>query len=116
MVGVFAFAVYILSYSFGIASPTVRIEHVEPIGSTTSPLDAFQIQAPLRKSYDGVSCQQIIVQHNFAASYGTPYVGKKFELCLSTQLMKSRNIHTTQGLRVHYNHLQPLIHLDWHQL
>jgi hypothetical protein len=43
-------------------------------GSTLS-LDIFQVEAPLRKSYDGTSCKQVVIQHEFAASYGTPYVG-----------------------------------------
>lgn len=41
----------------------------------TGLLDVFQVQAPLRTSYEGAACQQIIVQHEFAASYGTPFVG-----------------------------------------
>lgn len=43
--------------------------------STTPPQDVFQVEAPLRSSYDDVSCEQVILQHEFAASYGTPYVG-----------------------------------------
>lgn len=37
--------------------------------------DVFQVEAPLRASYEGASCQQVIVEHEFAASYGSPYVG-----------------------------------------
>ncbi|CAG8954088.1 hypothetical protein HYFRA_00009192 [Hymenoscyphus fraxineus] len=40
-----------------------------------SPLEVFQVEAPLRATYEGASCQQVVVQHEFAASYGTPYVG-----------------------------------------
>lgn len=40
------------------------------------PLEVFQIQAPLRDSYDGATCSQTIVQKNFTNSYGSPYVGK----------------------------------------
>lgn len=39
------------------------------------PLEVFQIQAPLRESYDGAACSQAIVQHDFTNSYGSPYVG-----------------------------------------
>ncbi|KAK0128346.1 hypothetical protein ONS95_000319 [Cadophora gregata] len=38
-------------------------------------LEVFQVEAPLRKSYDGASCKQVILQHDFTASYGSPYVG-----------------------------------------
>lgn len=75
MICVFGFAVFILSYGFGVASPTVGIEHTESSGSATRQLDVLQVQAPIRKSYEGTSCQRVIVQHNFAASYGTPFVG-----------------------------------------
>lgn len=37
--------------------------------------NVFQVQTPLRASYEGAACQQVIVQHEFAASYGTPFVG-----------------------------------------
>jgi hypothetical protein len=40
------------------------------------PLEVFQVQQPLRKSYEGSSCQQVVLQHDFAASYGSPYAGK----------------------------------------
>lgn len=84
MISVFAFAVFILSYSFGtFASPALEIGYTQSNGTTTPPLDVFQVQAPLRASYEGESCQQVIVQHNFAASYGTPYVGKNFKLCFN---------------------------------
>jgi len=76
MVSVFAFAVFILSYSFGVASPTSGIEGVQLSSSTTPPLNVFEVQAPLRKNYEDTACQQVIVQHNFAASYGTPFVGR----------------------------------------
>jgi hypothetical protein len=44
---------------------------------STPILDIFQVEAPLRKSYDGTSCKQVVIQHEFAASYGTPYVGMR---------------------------------------
>jgi hypothetical protein len=79
IVSVFVFAAFILSYSFGIsASPTVGIEDAQSNETTTPPLDVFQVQAPLRASYEGANCKQVIVQHNFAASYGTPYIGEDF--------------------------------------
>ena len=42
----------------------------------TELLEVFQVEAPLRKNYDGTSCKQVILQHDFTASYGSPYVGK----------------------------------------
>ena len=42
---------------------------------STEILDVFQVEAPLRKSYDDTSCKQVILQHDFTASYGSPYVG-----------------------------------------
>lgn len=76
MVCIFMLTLFMLNYGFGGASSSVAIGNPSPDGSTTSPLDVFQIQAPLRKSYEGASCQQVVVQHNFAASYGTPYIGE----------------------------------------
>jgi hypothetical protein len=117
MISIFAFAVCILSYSFGIfASPTLGIEYTPTSSSTTKPLDVFQVQAPLRATYEGASCQQVILQHNFAASYGAPYVGKIFKLYFNNELMKSRILLSTRGLRFHNHHFQPLGHLNWYQL
>ena len=42
-------------------------------------LDIFEVQAPLRSSYGGAACQQVIVEHEFAASYGTPFLGMHFQ-------------------------------------
>ncbi|KUI55353.1 Peptide-N4-(N-acetyl-beta-glucosaminyl)asparagine amidase A [Cytospora mali] len=39
------------------------------------PLEVFQVEAPVRQTYDGAACSSIIVQHDFTASYGTPFVG-----------------------------------------
>lgn len=39
-------------------------------------LDVFQVQAPLRKSYEGASCERTIVEHVFA-SYGDAFVGNE---------------------------------------
>ena len=83
----FAFAVFILSYGFGVASPAAGVESVQLSGSSPPPLDVFEVQAPLRKSYEGTACQQVIVQHNFAASYGTPFVGG----CLLTLRLRTAN-------------------------
>jgi len=118
MIGVFGFAVFISSYGFGVTSPTIGIEHAEASGSVTQPLDVLQVQAPIRKSYEGTSCQRVIVQHNFAASYGTPFVGGHFLYFRqhNRPLMKNRNILTPKELRVHHNYLQSLSHFNRHQL
>lgn len=42
---------------------------------STEVLEVFQVEAPLRKSYDDTSCKQVIMEHDFTASYGSPYVG-----------------------------------------
>jgi hypothetical protein len=39
-------------------------------------LEVVQAQVPPRQNYEGVSCQQTILQHTFSGSYGAPYVGK----------------------------------------
>jgi hypothetical protein len=57
--------------SRAILDGTVRLN----LSSTTAPLEVFQVETPLRKSYDGAVCEQGIVQHDFSASYGTPFVG-----------------------------------------
>ena len=75
----FVFAALTLRHSFHIlASPAPESLNVSS-NSTISPLEVFEVQAPLRASYEGASCQQVVVQYNFAASYGTPYVGEKHE-------------------------------------
>ena len=63
-------------YSGCIASPlALESESRDENGVVKSPLDVFEVQAPLRASYEGTSCQQVVLQYTFAASYGTPYVG-----------------------------------------
>jgi hypothetical protein len=75
-ISVFAFVVFILNYGFASPSPSEVPKVAEISGSKTPPLGVFQVQTPLRKSYDGTSCQQVIVQHSFGASYGSPFVGE----------------------------------------
>lgn len=43
------------------------------------PLEVFQVEAPVRQNYDGAACTQNIVQYDFTASYGTPFVGKPLD-------------------------------------
>jgi hypothetical protein len=63
-------------YSDCIASPAaLTFGNRDESGVVKSPLDVFEVQAPLRASYEGTSCEQVVLQHTFAASYGTPYVG-----------------------------------------
>ncbi|KAL3422344.1 peptide-n4-(n-acetyl-beta-glucosaminyl)asparagine amidase a [Phlyctema vagabunda] len=55
-----------------------RPSSVSALELTSAPaglLEVFEVQAPLRSTYGETSCEQVIVQHEFAASYGTPYVG-----------------------------------------
>jgi hypothetical protein len=46
--------------------------------------DVFQVEKPLRANYEGAACQQVIVQHGFAASYGSPYVGMMIQAPISS--------------------------------
>ena len=50
-------------------------------------LDVFQVEAPLRASYEGASCKQVVIQHEFANSYGTPYVGRHLRSLESFNLL-----------------------------
>lgn len=43
--------------------------------STETALDVVQAATPPRKSFDGYSCKQTLVVHDFVNSYGTPFVG-----------------------------------------
>ncbi|TVY30808.1 hypothetical protein LHYA1_G000387 [Lachnellula hyalina] len=62
-------------YTNCIASPTASISaNQDESGVVKSPLDVFEVQAPLRASYEGTSCEQVVLQYTFAGSYGTPYV------------------------------------------
>lgn len=69
------------------------------------PLEVFQIQAPLRQSYDGAACSQTIVQHDFTNSYGSPYVGALLTchaflliLCTWSLIGFIRHLRTSCGL------------------
>ena len=44
-------------------------------GPVDVPLEVFEVKAPLRENYGGTSCTKIVLQHDFTASYGSPYVG-----------------------------------------
>ena len=59
------------------ASPEAEALNIGQVakGGVTALQDVFQVQAPLRATYEVTACQQVIVQHEFAGSYGTPYVG-----------------------------------------
>lgn len=78
MVSFFVVAAFLLP-SFGAANPSALGfgSQVSNSDATTVPLEVFQVKAPLRTSYDGAVCEQVVVQYNFAASYGTPFVGMK---------------------------------------
>lgn len=56
-----------------VSRATVVTENDTPV---EIPLEVFQIQAPLRDTYDGAACSQMIVQKDFTNSYGSPYVGQ----------------------------------------
>lgn len=90
------FAAFQLSLLFNAASSKSSASGT----SAVSPLNVFQVQAPLRQSDESASCHQVIVQHDFAASYGIPFVGKLIS-CLTVESKNpyySRVIHATQRL------------------
>jgi hypothetical protein len=65
----------LLTTSFGLSFPSnafqdTGLERRSPV----PPLEVFQAEAPLRASYDGASCEQVIVQHNFENSWSS-YIG-----------------------------------------
>lgn len=68
------FAASIFTTTHGLHQSSSRAAS-NNISSVDIPLEVFQIQAPLRDSYDGAACSQTIVQHDFTNSYGSPYVG-----------------------------------------
>lgn len=70
----FPLVFFILQLRFAFAFPNDN--SVLGRGVVEVPLNVFQVEAPLRASYEGASCQQVVIQHEFAASYGAPYVGK----------------------------------------
>lgn len=60
----------------GLQQPLPRASHTDARDTPVEiPLEVLQVQAPLRDSYDGAACSQVIVQSDFTASYGSPYVG-----------------------------------------
>jgi hypothetical protein len=64
----------LLTTSFGLSFPSHEFRGIGlDRRSRVPPLEVFQVEAPLRASYDGVSCQQVIVQHNFENSW-SPYI------------------------------------------
>ncbi|TVY67406.1 Peptide-N4-(N-acetyl-beta-glucosaminyl)asparagine amidase A [Lachnellula suecica] len=80
MLALFILVLFQLINSGCIASPATLVsqslgESDVESGVVESPLGVFEVQAPLRTSYDGASCQQVVLQHTFAASYGTLYIG-----------------------------------------
>ncbi|PBP17498.1 hypothetical protein BUE80_DR011722 [Diplocarpon rosae] len=38
--------------------------------------NVFQLESPMRKDYEETSCTKVIIEHDFAASDGAPYVGR----------------------------------------
>lgn len=97
-----------LAVFIGFAASIFKTGHgLQPLSRATAdaqnnttpvdiPLEVFQIQAPLRDSYDGAACSQTIVQHDFTNSYGSPYVGAFsicpvlcFDLCISKKYLSS---------------------------
>lgn len=68
----FVASIFTTAQGFHQSSSRAASNNTSPVDI---PLEVFQIQAPLRESYDGAACSQTIVQHDFTNSYGSPYVG-----------------------------------------
>lgn len=85
MIAAFATIALLLRSSLAIANPRALMSAGASLNpsSTVVPLEVFQVEAPLRTSYDGATCSQVILQHDFAASYGTPFVGTVLWACFS---------------------------------
>ncbi|KUJ19080.1 uncharacterized protein LY89DRAFT_581373 [Mollisia scopiformis] len=75
MLTTFLITALFLQVSFSIRTSRDIIYRAPNVTSPEIPLDVFQVEAPLRNTYEGAACQQVIMQHNFTASYGSPYVG-----------------------------------------
>jgi hypothetical protein len=75
MLAVFVITTLFLQASYGIRATQDIVYRAPNVASPEIPLDVFQVEAPLRKTYEGAVCEQVVLQHNFAASYGSPGVG-----------------------------------------
>lgn len=64
------------SFFVSFYSVTLAILLISSMWRPSTALEVVQAQVPLRKSYEDAACQQTIVQHIFASSYGVPYVGE----------------------------------------
>lgn len=80
MLAVFVLTTLFLQSSYGIGISRDIIYRAPNATSPEIPLDVFQVEAPLRKSYEGAVCEQVILQHDFTASYGSPAVGNEHAL------------------------------------
>lgn len=52
--------------------PAVRSQNTATDGQV---LDVVQASTPPRKSFEGYSCKQTLVEHDFVNSYGAPFIG-----------------------------------------
>lgn len=76
MLSQFIMLALLIAAAFCLTSQTQSILALqENPRALTSPLEVIQVERPLRSSSAKPVCEQVIVQHNFAASYGNPYVG-----------------------------------------
>lgn len=75
MLVVFIITTLFLQASYGIGIARDSIYRAPDATSPEIPLDVFQVEAPLRKTYEGAACEKVILQHDFTASYGSPGVG-----------------------------------------
>ncbi|KAI3393296.1 hypothetical protein diail_4478 [Diaporthe ilicicola] len=76
------FAIRTVLCALGIVGHCLALRRVPALAERRSldttadgALEVVQAATPPRSSYDGYSCKQTIVEHDFASSYGKPYVG-----------------------------------------
>jgi hypothetical protein len=78
----------LLTTSFGLSFPSYEFRNTGlDRRSPVPPLEVFQVEAPLRASYDGARCQQVIVEHNFENSW-SPYIGTVPSNSMLNQILK----------------------------
>lgn len=79
-----AFATVVLANTLHVAaipSSASKVSSGIVARRSTELLEVVQAETPARTSYADPSCQQVIFEHEFASSYGIPYVGMFENTC-----------------------------------
>ncbi|KAL3417180.1 peptide-n4-(n-acetyl-beta-glucosaminyl)asparagine amidase a [Phlyctema vagabunda] len=72
-VNVLATLLWGLAAKFAFAQPSADVYRAD--NTSSGVLEVVQAQVPPRTSYAKPACKQVVFNHNFANSYGVPYVG-----------------------------------------